>query len=59
MKVMNRTNEIEKALNLDKGSCRHVGSFHFSAMLNGHKVLVIAEPTDDDQDCVDIYSIEL
>ena len=41
------------------GSCKHEGNFHFSATLNGHRVLVNAEPEDDEQEYITIYSMEL
>lgn len=59
MKVKNYTTEIEKALNLDAGSCKHIGNYQFSATLNEHKVLVNTEPDEDDLDYIRIYSIEL
>lgn len=59
MRVKNHTTAIENALHLDAGSCKHEGDFHFSATLNGHRVLVNAEPADDEQEYITIYSMEL
>lgn len=59
MKVTNHTTEIEKALHLDEGSVKHEGNFFFSGKLNGHKVQICTEPADDDQESVNIYSIEI
>lgn len=53
------TTEIEKALHLDEGSVKHEGNFFFSGKLNGHKVQICTEPADDDQESVNIYSIEI
>ena len=58
MKIINHTTEIEKALHLDEGSVKHEGNFFSSGRLNGHKVQICAEP-DDDQESVNIYSIEI
>ena len=58
MKVQNHTTAIENALHLDEGSVKHEGNFFFSGRLNGHKVQICAEP-DDDQESVNIYSIEI
>ena len=59
MKVTNHTTEIEKALHLDEGSVKHEGNFFFSGKLNGHKVQICTEPANDDQESVNIYSIEI
>lgn len=59
MTVKNLASEIEKVLHLDSGSCRHEGNFQFIATLNGHRVLVNTEPADDEQEYVNIYSMEL
>ncbi len=59
MKVKNSATAIENALHLDSGSCRHEGNFQFSATLNGHRVLVNTEPIDDEQEYIEIYSMEL
>lgn len=55
---------IEKTI--DKGkrksynhSVKHEGNFFFSGKLNGHKVQICTEPADDDQESVNIYSIEI
>ena len=59
MKVKSHAAAMENALHLDAGSCKHEGDFHFSATLNGHRVLVNAEPEDDEQEYITIYSMEL
>ncbi len=59
MKVENNATAIEKALHLDAGSCKHEGDFHFSATLNGHRVLVNTEPADNEYEFINIYSMEL
>jgi hypothetical protein len=59
MEVKNNATAIEKALHLDAGSCKHEGNFQFSATLNGHRVLVNTEPVDDEQENINIYSMEL
>lgn len=59
MTVKNHTNAIEQALHLDPGSCKHEGNYQFSATLNGYRVLINAEPIDDEQETIDVYSVEL
>lgn len=59
MTIKNHTNAIEKALHLDPNSCKHEGNYQFSATLNGHRVLINAEPIDDEQETIDVYSVEL
>lgn len=44
MTIKNHTNVIEKALHLDTNSCKHEGNYQFSATLNGHRMLINAEP---------------
>lgn len=59
MRVKNDIKEIEKVLHLDKGSTKHEGNFIFSGKLNGHKVMVITEPADEEQSKVNISSVEI
>lgn len=59
MTVKNHTGAIEKALRLDPNSCKHEGNYQFSATLNGHRVLINAEPIDYEQETIDVYSVEL
>lgn len=59
MTVKNHANAIEQALRLDPNSCKHEGNYQFSATLNGHRVLINAEPVDDEQETINMYSIEL
>lgn len=59
MRVKNDIKEIEKVLHLDKGSTKHEGNFIFSGKLNGHGVMVITEPVDEEQSKINISSVEI
>lgn len=59
MKITNDTAELERVLGLDKGTARHVGNYQFTAKMRDVDVLVNAEPIDNDEDAINVYSIEL
>lgn len=46
-------------LHLEEGSTQHEGNFIFSGKLNGHYVMIMTEPTDEEQSEVNIYSLEI
>lgn len=57
MIIKNDAREIEKKLNLDEGSCIHIGSFNFEAMKEYCPVRIFTEPVEDTQDRIRILSI--
>ena len=59
MRITNDCKAIEQALRMDEGSVKHVGNFLFEGTLNGHAVLICAEPEEDDQETLNVYSVEM
>ena len=47
IKVNNHSEELEKALGLDPGSCKHIGNFVFEGTKDGMNIRIHTRPEDD------------
>ena len=57
MIIKNDAREIEKELNLDEGTCRHLGNFIFKAEKKGTPVIIDTKPADETQDQIRVLSV--